>query len=102
MTIREYVDCKDKGYEDRVFGNAFDEVVSRLPYVAPGTESKYDVWTDGDKILCRTEALQDTVANMLDWITGENEAHTGYYDPEEDERNGEVDNHTGWYYVDYD
>ena len=25
--------------------------------------------------------------------------NTGYYDPEEDERNGEKDKHTGWWYV---
>lgn len=25
--------------------------------------------------------------------------NTGYYDPEEDERNHEVDRHTGWWYI---
>lgn len=25
--------------------------------------------------------------------------NTGYYDPEEDKRNGEEDRYTGWYYV---
>ena len=27
------------------------------------------------------------------------EINTGYYDPEEDERNNEVDRYTGWWYV---
>ena len=28
--------------------------------------------------------------------------NTGYYDPEEDKRNGEEDRYTGWYYVNVD
>ena len=30
---------------------------------------------------------------------GFGEVNTGYYDPEEDKRNNEVDKFTGWYYV---
>ena len=106
MTIRDYIESKSPAertdYERDIFGKTFCEVASRLPYVESDAEPMFDVWTDGELILCRTEALADTVANMLEFITGESEAHTGYYDPEEDKRSGEVDNHTGWWYVDYD
>lgn len=30
---------------------------------------------------------------------GFGEVNTGYYDPEEDKRNNEIDKFTGWYYV---
>lgn len=59
-------------------------------------------WCDGENILCRNEEESDVVADFLDAIIGDSVTHTGYYDPQEDERSGEVDDHTGWYYVDFD
>jgi len=61
-----------------------------------------EVIDDGDQLLCSTETVADLVANYIDELCGDRVSHTGYYDPEEDERSGEVDDHTGWYYVDFD
>ena len=77
------------------FSNAFPQSVW----------SKEDVliWTDGSEILCKTEWLADTLADVIDHLAGETVTHTGYYDPEEDakEQNGPFRT-TGWYYIDFD
>jgi hypothetical protein len=40
---------------------------------------------------------------MIEDLTGcYGDIHTGYYNPEDDEHSNEVDDHTGWWYVDYD
>ena len=54
-----------------------------------------------DEILCDTEAMAEGVADLLEAL-GFSYVRTGYYDPVEDERNGEVDDYTGWWYVDWD
>lgn len=59
------------------------------------------IWTDGSEILCNTENRAEVVADFLEAL-GFEEVRTGYYDPEEDKRNHEVDHHTGWWYVDFD
>ena len=61
-----------------------------------------DIWCDGSEILCKKERTAELYADLLDDIAGERIAHTGFYDPAEDERSNEVDNHTGYYYVDLD
>ena len=62
------------------------------------TPKKNKIWTCGDEILCETDALADTIADLLEAM-GYDEVNTGYYDPVEDEAAGEVDRLTGWYYV---
>lgn len=64
-------------------------------------ENRRGYWTDGEEILCKTEAAAEHLANFLEDI-GFDIVHTGYYDPEEDRRNNEVNDHTGWYYVNID
>ena len=54
---------------------------------------------DGTEILSANENEIDTLANLFDQLYGEGTCNTGYYDPEEDERNGETDAYTGLYYV---
>lgn len=56
-----------------------------------------DMWYDLDAILCRTEEMAEALADWLNEF--DYDAATGYYDPEEDERDDCVDDHTGWYYV---
>ena len=56
------------------------------------------VWSCGDEILCRTDAMADAIADLLEAM-GYDGVNTGYYDPDEDEAAGEVDRLTGWYYV---
>lgn len=49
-------------------------------------------------IVSKDEATVNRVADMLDSMGFD--AVTGYFDPKEDERSGEVDSLTGYYYVD--
>lgn len=59
-------------------------------------------WFDGSEILCKKESDADAVADFIDALCGEAVCHTGFYDPDEDRRNGEVDAHTGYWYIDFD
>lgn len=52
-----------------------------------------------DEVLCESEKLADAVADLFDVVYGEPTVNTGYYDPEEDGRNGETNRETGWWYV---
>lgn len=65
--------------------------------------SEGDIWSAGDELLCKTESAANTLADLLEQLyrTDSKEAiiYTGYYDPKEDERNGEEDRFTGWWYV---
>ncbi len=58
------------------------------------------VWSNGDCILCDSEARADAIADLIDSMYGRKVACTGHFNAEEDKRNGEVDECTGWYYVD--
>lgn len=60
------------------------------------------IWTDGDEILCKTEDLADIIADVIDNLVGDSISHIGYYDPDEDKRDHCIDDHTGWWYVDFD
>ena len=73
------------------------DIMAELPRTPGGR-----FWCDGSEILCRNEDEADAVANFIDAIIGDSVTHTGYYDPAEDERSGEVDDHTGYYYIDFD
>lgn len=77
----------------------FQEIANRLMDHFSG-----QVWSSGYEILCRTEDAAEAVADMLEALyaaQGEEViVNTGYYEPEEDERNNEVDDLTGWWYVD--
>jgi hypothetical protein len=62
-----------------------------------------EVWSAGDELLCKTEEAANALADILEQLysaQGEYvKVNTGYYDPEEDKRNGEEDRYTGWWYV---
>ena len=69
--------------------------------------SEGNIWCDGGmEILCKTESAAQAVADLLELLYRKNGEeiliNTGYYDPEEDKRNGEEDRYTGWYYVNVD
>lgn len=108
MNITEYINSTDAderfGFESHVFENIWYEFVKHLPTEEDWANNSVDVWyyEDADEILCRSEELADMVANILEGISGEHEAHIGYYDPEEDKRDDCVDDRTGWWYVDFD
>ncbi len=66
--------------------------------------SEGGIWSDGYcEILCRTESAAGAIADMLQQLyrsQGEDVViNTGYYDPEEDRRQGEEDRYTGWWYI---
>ena len=79
----------------------FQEIANRLRDYSDG-----EIWSCGDEILCKTESAADALADMLEclYISQGEEilVNTGYYDPEEDARNGELDRYTGWWYVNID
>ena len=83
---------------DRPHPDMFQSLCASLSH-----EAKGEVWTDGEEILCRTKAGADMLVAILSQMYSNRgisfDYSTGYYDPEEDERSGEVDNHTGWWYV---
>lgn len=68
------------------------------------SQSNGKIWTDGEELLVKTESEANIIADFLQ-LLGELRGEeilptTGYYDPEEDKRNGEEDKYTGWWYVD--
>ena len=81
--------------------NWFEEISSRLRDYPDG-----DIWSAGCEILCKTEAVADALADMFECLYKAQDeeilVNTGYYDPVEDERNGELDRYTGWWYVNVD
>ena len=110
MNIKEYIECKDpelrRDFEEHIFENVFDLFWSALPkYIGDDeTRREYPMWADEleGEIECSNNILADTVANIIEKISGEKQAITGYYDPKEDERDDCVDSRTGWYYVNFD
>lgn len=62
-------------------------------------------WTDGSEILCPSEIGSEILATFLEDVFRELSSiatHTGHYDPKEDIRNDEVDERTGFYYVEFE
>lgn len=76
----------------------FAEICNQLPKEPYEFNGKMETWAVKDEILCDREDVAEIIADILESI-GFDEVTTGYYDPEEDKRNGEVDKFTGWYYV---
>lgn len=55
-------------------------------------------WSDGTEIQADSQDAADRLADVFDDLYGCNTVVTGWYDAEQDERDGCVDKHTGWYY----
>lgn len=76
-------------------GKIISDIASALP-----NSPDYRIWSiDGDEILCETEQIAETLADLFDSMYGGPTVNTGYYDPIDDERYGETDDRTGFYYV---
>lgn len=60
--------------------------------------NKHGYWTDKDKILCKTEAHAEILADFLEDM-GFDFVCTGYYDITEDTKHNTVDEYTGCWYV---
>ena len=63
--------------------------------------SGIEVESCGDEILTNSETAADAIADLLESI-GFDYVNTGYYDPEEDARDGISDHYTGKWYVSVD
>ena len=64
-------------------------------------EGKVLTTQDGDLFFEREDAA-DVLADLFDQMFGQRVAVTGWYDPEEDARDGINDEYTGKYYVNID
>lgn len=79
-------------------------IISMLPS-QPGSFDTSDdpgFWTNGEEILCPSEAEMNMVYEFLNDIFSEFGNYiliTGWYDPEEDRLNGEQDDYTGFNYI---
>ena len=67
-------------------------------------EGDIGLWSDGEMILCSSEPACRLIANLLRDILRDSTivVKTGYFDPFEDDRNGETDGYTGFYYIDFE
>ena len=83
-------------------GELLEIIFKRLTDFTNDPNSDLRFWTNGEDILCETEEDCETVADFIRCLFKDIDVHTGYYDPEEDRRNGEVDCCTGYYYIDFD
>ena len=103
--IQQYADkwMKESGCPDpeRIKQITWNQVINAFPRSPKPLPFSYDkAWTDGSEILASSLAAAEHIADVLCLLGLE--PHTGWYDPEEDERGGEVDDHTGWHYIDSD
>lgn len=76
--------------------------IAKLRSDSTTNPQKLPAWSDGDMFFVNSEDMADAVADVFDAMFGESVCHTGFYDPVEDERNGETCDTTGMWYVDYD
>lgn len=76
----------------------FDMIVERLRDYSDG-----EIWSEGTEILCKNESVANAICDLLRQLYSSDGMDinliTGFYDPEEDKRNGEEDRFTGWWYV---
>lgn len=77
-------------------GKAYMAMCEALPR-EPVAEEPF--WSTGSLILANSEEKANELADFLDETFGAC-SMTGYYDPDEDERNNTVDMCTGYWYVD--
>ena len=88
-------------------GYLIQQVIQHLPREPRSYNPKDDpgFWTNGSDILCPSETECDVVADFIEDVLREESTmtiHTGYYDPDEDDRSGERDRLTGFHYIDFD
>ena len=82
------------GTERQADASLWTAMTSPLPH-EPTAGRKF--WTNGEEILGADETEINIIADLLDCMGYD--AITGYYDPEEDAKNGDTDEYTGNYYV---
>lgn len=78
-----------------------NKIVDAIMELLPKEPDPGRFWCNGEEILTSTENEAECLADFFDQLYGEGTVNTGYYDPEEDKRNNEVDKYTGYYYVNF-
>lgn len=91
-----------KYHKRRIYGIAYSGLLRAIEACSKQVSVIPDVWTDGDKILTKNKATHDAMVSTLESLGFGDQLITGYYDPEEDERDDSVDDHTGCYYITVD
>lgn len=84
--------------------NLWNGIINMLPTQPRSYDTADDpgFWTNGEEILCPSEATMEMVYEFLNDIFrefGNYTLITGWYDPYEDAENGEQDDCTGFNYV---
>ena len=100
-------ECLIEGYEgdpvdDEDRDRIHAEVELFLEHILPTEPTEgWAFWTGTDhyEFLTASEELADRLADIIDTFA---DAHTGYYDPEEDSKSNEIRPDTGYWYVDWD
>ncbi|EXG87800.1 hypothetical protein K413DRAFT_4700 [Clostridium sp. ASBs410] len=77
----------------------YEQILESLPKEPKPCDDNPGIWTNGDDIMCETETIANVIADFLESIGVTDVATTGYFDPVDDERNGEVNECTGFYYI---
>ena len=80
--------------------DVYETILSALP-VTPPEPGDTGIWRcgeHGEEILCPDEQTANVMAGLLE-AAGYDTPCTGYYDPDEDQRSGETDDVTGYWYV---
>ena len=87
---------------DKLADLTWEAIVAALDKTEKQGRNKHGIHViPGDtEILCKTETQAKGIADFLEDL-GFYSVTTGYYDPEEDKKDGLEDEYTGWYYVDF-
>lgn len=103
MNIENILEINQKKITD-----LWNTIINMLPYqprsddVSNSISDDPGFWTNGEEILCPSEAEMNMVYEFLNDIFrefGNYTLITGWYDPYEDAKNGEQDDCTGFNYV---
>lgn len=98
--------CKENTieYNQKKITGLWNGIINMLPTQPRSFDTNDDpgFWTNGEEILCPSEAEMNMVYEFLNDIFrefGNYTLITGWYDSEEDRENGEQDDCTGFNYV---
>lgn len=102
VSVQDFCEESEGENKDKLFAATEKQFDQPFCYADFGTrleEATHGyVKYDKSMIVSKDETTVNRIADMLDSMGFD--AVTGYFDPEEDKRSGEVDSLTGYYYVD--
>ena len=88
--------------KDNLAAFVFEVLKNALKKMEAEGKNKHGIHLAGEtELLCKTETQAEGIADFLEDL-GFEDIRTGYYDPKEDARNGETDEYSGLYYVNWD